>query len=82
MKTHIVPIGNSKGIRIPRTVLDLCRIKDTVELSVKGEVIIIRPLRRRPRAGWEDAFRKMHQEGGDRPLIPENLDLDLGDWEW
>ena len=82
MKTHIVPIGNSRGVRIPKTLLELCHLRDTVNLSVKGETITIRPVKRHPRAGWEAAFKKMHQQGGDRLLIPEHLDLDLGDWEW
>jgi antitoxin MazE len=82
MKTHIVPIGNSRGVRIPKTLLELCHICDTVNLSVKGETITIRPVKRHPRAGWEAAFQKIHQQGGDRLLIPERLDLDLGDWEW
>jgi len=82
MKTRIVPIGNSKGVRIPRPLLDLCHIHSTVDLDVEGETIMIRPVKRHPRAGWEAAFKKMHQQGEDRPLVPEDLDLDLGDWEW
>jgi len=82
MKTHVVPIGNSRGVRIPKTLLELCHIRDTVNLSVKGETIVIRPVKRLPRATWEAAFKKMHQQGEDRPLIPEHLDLDLGDWGW
>ena len=82
MKTQIVPIGNSRGVRIPKALLALCHIHNTVDLNVKGETIIIRPVKRRPRAGWEAAFKKMRQQGEDRSLIPENLDLDLGDWEW
>lgn len=82
MKTQIIRIGNSKGIRIPRAVLELCHIQNTVDLDVKGTAIIIQPVTRHPRAGWDAAFKKMHQYGEDRPLIPEHLDLDLGDWEW
>ena len=82
MKAHVIRIGNSKGIRLPRSILELCHIRETVNLNVKGTTIIIQPIRSHPRAGWEAAFKKMHQEGGDRPLIPEHLDLDLGDWEW
>ena len=82
MKTQIIRIGNSKGIRIPRAVLELCHIHNTVDLNVKGTAIIIQPVKPHPRAGWEEAFKKMHQQGEDRPLIPESLDLDLGDWEW
>jgi len=82
MKTQVVPIGNSRGVRIPKTLLELCHIRDAVNLSVKGETIIIRPIKRRPRATWEAAFKQMHQQGDDRPLLPERLDLDVGEWEW
>ena len=82
MKAQVIRIGNSKGIRIPHAILELCHIRHTVDLNVKGMSIVIRPVKSRPRVGWEAAFKKMHQQGADRPLIPENLDLDLGDWEW
>ena len=82
MKSHLVPIGNSRGVRIPRVLLQLCRIRDAVTLSVKGEAIIIRPAKHRPRAGWDAAFQKMHEQQDDRLLIPDRIDLDLGDWEW
>ena len=82
MRIQIVPIGNSKGVRIPRALLDLCHIEHAVNLSVKGEMIIIRPMKRRPREGWEVSFNAMHERGEDRPLIAENLDIDLGSWKW
>ena len=82
MKAHIVPIGNSKGIRIPRAVLDLCHIRNAVTLSVKGDAIVIRPMKRRSRDGWEAAFKAMHDAGEDRLLIDDRLDLDVDPWEW
>ena len=75
MKTHVVSIGNSKGVRLTRTLLDLCHIRDAVNLSVKGETIIIRPVKRRPRAGWHEAFQKMHERHEDRPLIEDHLQI-------
>jgi len=82
MKTPVVPIGNSRGVRIPKPLLELCHIHDVVNLSVKGETIIIRPIKHRPREGWEAAFRRMHERRDDRPLIPESIDLHVGSWEW
>lgn len=82
MRTHVIPIGNSRGIRIPRAVLDLCHIHNAVNLEVQGEAIVIRPIKRRPRAGWEAAFKKMHAEGHDQLAIDDRIDLDLGSWEW
>lgn len=82
MKSHIVPIGNSRGVRIPRTLLQLCHIRDAVTLSVKGEAIIIRPVKRRPRADWDAAFQQMHERREDRTLIEDRLDLNIARWEW
>ena len=82
MKAHVIPIGNSKGIRIPRALLELCHIRNAVDLNVQGEVIIIRPIRRRPRVGWEEAFQKMHENRDDQLLIGDAIDLDFEQWEW
>lgn len=82
MKAQVIPIGNSRGVRIPKTLLELCHIQNAVNLTVKGETIFIRPVKRHPRAGWEAAFRRMHERGEDRLLIPDSLDLDFESWEW
>ena len=82
MKIRVVPVGNSKGIRIPRPLLELCHIHSTVELNVLGNAIVIRPLKRKPRAGWEAAFKTMHARGDDQLLIDDNIDLNFSDWKW
>ncbi|HBO96476.1 MAG TPA: AbrB/MazE/SpoVT family DNA-binding domain-containing protein [Candidatus Omnitrophica bacterium] len=82
MKAAIIPVGNSKGIRIPKFVLEQCHIKNAVELEVKGCNIIIRPSRGEPREGWEEAFVKMAEAGDDHILMDDNLDLLMENWEW
>ena len=67
MKVNVVRIGNSRGIRIPKTILDQCRVTDAMELEVQGNQLLLRPVRG-PRAGWDDAFRRMHQQGDDQLL--------------
>ena len=51
MTTHIIPIGNSKGIRIPKSVLEETGLEGEVELRVKGKELII-TRKRKPREGW------------------------------
>jgi len=87
MQTKIVQIGNSRGIRIPKTVLEQAGIqKDTdLDLKVEGDKIVIRPFRR-PRQGWVEAFKKMHEKGDDR-LLDSEIELsssswDQDNWEW
>ena len=58
MRARVVKIGNSKGIRIPKTLLDQTGILDDVELEVKHNQIVIRPILD-PRRDWEKAFKTM-----------------------
>ncbi len=81
MHASIVRIGNSKGIRIPKRVLKQCRIKDEVNLTVKGRKIVLTPVARKPREGWAEAAAKMHDTGDDQLLIPDVLDEDVHE-EW
>lgn len=80
MHTHLVPIGNSKGIRIPATLLRQYNIQDEVEIRPGKDEIIIRPITRKPREGWEAAFAEMHVNDDDVLLIDDALDLEA--WEW
>lgn len=81
MQVSVIPIGNSKGIRIPKGVLNQCQISDRVELSVKGDKIILEPLNRSPREGWAEMAGKMHENGDDELLIPDVFDDErLPEW--
>ena len=53
MKVNIVSIGNSKGIRIPKSILDQCKFNKEAELEVENNRIIIKPLRKKSREGWD-----------------------------
>ena len=68
MDISIVPIGNSKGIRLSKTLLEKYNIKDKVELIIEKGYIILKP-KAEPRKGWEKAFKKMHESGDDKPLM-------------
>ena len=84
MKTSIVRIGNSRGIRLPKSVLDQCQLKDTVELEVKGNAVIVRSARL-PRSGWAGAFSGMAGHGDDKMLDEDAVsptEWDRSDWRW
>jgi len=70
MDLSVVKIGNSKGIRLSKTILEKYNIKDTVELVLEKGYIIIRP-KAPPRKGWEKAFREMHENNDDKPLMAD-----------
>ena len=84
MKTKIVAIGNSRGIRIPQTLLKQCQLEDSVELEAKNGELVIRSLIR-PRTGWKQAFRKMASRGEDVLLDPglsSGSEWDKTEWTW
>jgi antitoxin MazE len=76
IKTKIIQIGNSRGIRIPKHILERFNIKNQIELIIDddNQQIYIKSLNS-VRNGWEKAFKKMHQLNEDELLIDDNLDL-------
>ncbi len=71
MTTAIIKIGNSKGIRLSKTILEKYHIQDSVELDLEADRIILRPIKRQPRQGWADAFRAMRENNDDKLLIDD-----------
>lgn len=70
MKASIIKIGNSKGLRLSKSILERYNIKDTVELILEKGRIILKPLDQ-TRKGWGDAFSKMHANRDDTLLIDD-----------
>jgi antitoxin MazE len=83
MRTRIVRIGNSQGVRISKRLLEQTGLKEEVEIEVEGNTLVIRPVTG-PRAGWAEAFQAMSREGDDALLdeevIPTRWDED--EWRW
>lgn len=82
MKIDIIKIGNSKGIRIPKPVLESCAINDAVELEVVDGKLVLSAINQ-PRAGWEAAF------AAERPTMKDTVtgdglanDFDGDEWQW
>lgn len=80
MDISVIPIGNSKGIRLTKTILDKYNITDTVELILEKEYIILKP-KTTSRTGWEKSFKKMHEKGDDK-LFMSNVFDDENFEEW
>ena len=80
MEISIIKIGNSKGIRLKKSILDRYDIKDKVELIFERGRIILKPVSK-PREGWEDAFKAMNDNEEDILLIPDVFEEDI-DEEW
>jgi len=81
MEVSVVKIGNSKGIRLSKTLLERYKIRDTVDLIMEKGHIIIRPLSK-PRKGWDKAFKEMNATGDDKLLIDDVFqDENLEEWK-
>lgn len=80
MEVSIIQIGNSRGLRLNKTVLDKYDIKDKVEVILEEGQIILRPIDT-PRKGWGEAFKEMHENQDDQLLIDDVLeDENFEEW--
>jgi antitoxin MazE len=81
IKTKLIQIGNSKGIRIPKHILERLNLHNKIELIVDDESnqLHIKSINT-PRENWDEEFQKMHKNGDDGLLIDDMLDIE--EWEW
>ena len=81
-RTRIIQIGNSKGIRVPKVLLEQAELPDEVELQAERGRLIVRPARG-ARAGWAEAARAMRARGEDQLLdAPTSSEFDSKEWLW
>lgn len=84
MRTRIVRIGNSRGIRIPKPMIEELGLRGEVEIAAKGRALLILPARH-PREGWAEAFRTMARRSDDTLLdggVQGLTRWDKEEWEW
>lgn len=80
MDISVIAIGNSKGIRLSKTILDKYNITDIVEVILEKDYIILKP-KNSSRVGWEKSFKNMHERGDDKLLLPDVFnDENLEQW--
>jgi antitoxin MazE len=80
MEVQLIKIGNSKGFRISKTILERYNITDKMELILEKHQLILRPISE-PRKGWDLAFQEMHKNGDDQLLIEDVFEDDQFE-EW
>jgi antitoxin MazE len=82
-RSRLVKIGNSRGIRVPKSLIEECGLGDEVELTVEEGALVVRPVDD-PRAGWEEAFRRMAERGDDKLIDGDwpATEFDKSEWEW
>ena len=81
MKAQIIRIGNSQGVRIPKTLIEDGKLSGEVELELHEDGILIRSLRK-PRASWEAAFKAVADVDDDQPAGDVGTDFEKKEWQW
>lgn len=82
MKTRLVRIGNSRGVRLPKPLIEQAGLGEDVELQVRDGAIVIAAATR-PRHGWAAAAKSGHERGDDRLEVKgPTTRFDDEEWEW
>ncbi len=83
MKSKIIHLADSPAIRVPQPLLDVCHLRNEVEMEAQGGSLVIRGLKP-VREGWEEAFREMAANEDDKLILNEAAQTrwDKEEWEW
>ena len=82
MIVPVVQVGNSRGIRLPKNILQRLSIEEKVEINIQDDELIIKSIPKKAREGWNEAFAKIPKEKADKLLLPENIDSESFEWIW
>ena len=82
MRVAIRTMGNSKGVLIPKPILEQTGLLDAADLQVKNGVIEIRPIKRSPREGWATDSQCIAESADDSLVWPEFTNADDKDLKW
>jgi len=69
MELQIIQIGNSKGIRLPQTLLKQYNLKSKVVVDLEKEGFFIKP--KKVREGWAESFKEMSDNSDDNLILPD-----------
>ena len=82
MKAHIIQIGNSQGIRIPKMMLEETKLVGEVELEVHPDGLLIRSVQK-PRGNWDAAFKELADNEDDQVLDANpTTSFEKKEWQW
>ncbi len=82
VRARLIDIGNSRGVRIPKNLIEQAGLDEDIEMYVQGRQLVLHsPVS--PREGWDEAFHRMAQRGEDRLLDePQPTDWEAREWKW
>jgi len=82
MKARLIRIGNSRGVRLPKPLIEEAGLQEEVEVQIRGNALVITS-HSQSRAGWAEAARQMRERGHDRMLDgPTSTRFDAEEWRW
>ncbi len=81
MRVSIIKIGNSRGLRLPKPIIEQCGFGDEVEIEVRNNELVIKPVKR-PRHNWEQAFKTMAGKNDDALRKFPDSKWDEKEWKW
>lgn len=82
IRTRLIQIGNSRGLRIPKVLVEQLGLGGDVEIAVRAGQLVVRAASH-PREGWDEQFQAMAQRGDDAPLMDDLAnEWDDSEWEW
>lgn len=82
IRTRFVAIGNSRGLRVPKMVIEQLGLGGEVDLTVEKDRLVVQAAQR-GREGWDDAFKAMAKHGEDALLdAPQSTRWDKDEWKW
>ncbi len=82
VRTQIVKIGNSRGVRLPKLLIDQMGFENEVEILVQRGQLVLRPILL-PRRGWDEQFKAMAKTGDDQLIDqPSSTKWDRSEWKW
>jgi len=82
MLISVIPIGNSRGIRLPKAILEQLNIQDKLDMEIEDKQLILKPIFSKPRQNWEAALKQMHLNNDDTLQLPEITNSEAFEWEW
>jgi antitoxin MazE len=78
MRASIIQIGNSKGLRLPKSIIEKYNIQGEMEIILNEHDITLKPIKK-VREGWEEAFQQMHANGDDHLIIDDVFEDEIFD---
>jgi len=86
MKAKLIQIGNSRGVRLPKSLIEQAGLRDKVDIEIRGDEIVLSKPETDPRAGWEESFRKAIEKYGldepDHEFLDFPNEFDETEWTW